>query len=78
MRHTATFATLAVAFASVPALAFADGEESTVVKGGLGFPIGTKSRIHTNFETSAGFDSNPVRQVATAGAPDSPRARRLR
>lgn len=69
MRNTATFATLAVAFASVPAFAFADGEESTVVKGGLGFPIGTKSRIHTNFETSAGFDSNPVRQVAAAGVP---------
>lgn len=71
MRHTATFATFAVAFAIVPALAFADGEESTVVKGGLGFPIGTKSRIHTNFETSAGFDSNPIRQVGAAATEKS-------
>ena len=71
MRHTATFATFAVAFAIVPALACADGEESTVVKGGLGFPIGTKSRIHTNFETSAGFDSNPIRQVGAAATEKS-------
>ncbi|MFO0725569.1 MAG: hypothetical protein U1E65_17430 [Myxococcota bacterium] len=62
MRHTAFFAAFWVASVSVPALA--DGEDSTVARGGPGFPIGTKSRIHTNFDAATGFDSNPPRLEA--------------
>lgn len=47
----------ATAVVSLPSIAAAQTTAAT----NRGFPIGEKSRIHTNFDTAIGFDSNPPR-----------------
>src|SRR5262245_48965461 len=34
---------------------------------GIGFPVGEKSRVHTNLDVGVGYDSNPLRLSTESG-----------